>query len=185
MNESELWAICSPSRRLTHPWQLDDDIQQLKLKRENKENSYPVFTDSKQLILFLKKNLRNKPYFIANPFDILTKIVYKHSVYQNDEHYFYMQSRPIHYGIYRQEEVLPPIKTDLTSDGDILEELYLQKVASVRNQLNGQLTKARATWSDIVLINRRLLEHDLRVLQRGYDSALVVFRYNWIEDKLL
>ena len=178
MDLKMLWRISPPSRLLTHPYQMDYDIEQLKLKQNQQSNSMPKFTDSNDLIQFLKSQLTGD-FKELNPFDLISKIHYTKHEYENTTKYYYEVSRPIHYGSYNQEKSFI-IKTDKTQEQSHLQQMYQNKLKRVLNQ-----KEVRLTYEDVMIINRRLLQHSLRIFTRKGDNLVVVTRYDWVNNKLL
>lgn len=179
MRLSELWTLCPPPRLLSSPHQMSEDIQQLDLKRHMQPNSFPTFTDSNDLVKYIKKNFK-KDHLEISPFDVLTKIHYKRDTYKGRTKYSYVESRPIHKGGWRLEESFT-VKSRMTTEPEMLEVLYYTEVNNIRKSLTSDI---RCTWSDMLLINRRLLEHNWRVLQRSFDNMLILVKYNWVYNEL-
>lgn len=180
MDINQLFVIAPPVRPLTAPNQLQKDLEELSKLRRNLPNNYPLWTDSTDLITYIKKSFkRNTPYLITTAYDVLTRINYKR---RTDTNLFYKVSRPIHYGYYRKEEEFV-VQSTPSQDENALIPNYNQAVRN--SQTNSHLDLQTTTWDDILLINRRLLQHDYRVLARNPDRKLVIFPYDWLNGVVL
>ncbi len=178
MQPNDLFELCPPARVLSTPHYLSNDIFQLRLKIQNQPNSFPIFTDSNDLISKLKKDFRtNKEYKEYQPYDLLTNVHYR----ERKDNYYIQQSRPIHYGIYDKEQSFV-VKSNPTDNPDIVDQLYKQAV--LLNRQRPELANQRFTYYDTLLINRRLLQLNLRAMSRETDSNIIIFKYDWLRGEL-
>jgi hypothetical protein len=182
MKVEELWTICPPVRPLTNPHQLNKDINNLKLKQANQPHELPVFVDSKDLINLLKKQVKSYKEF--SPFDLLTLIHSRKTEFENNNKYYFRISKPIHYGYYGNEQFFQ-VRSDRVTDIDDLDNTYNQKIEEAKVIFQTELRTQIATYYDILTINRRLLPFNLRAMNRPTDRKLIVFKYDWANNKLL
>ena len=183
MNLNQLWTICPPPRQFTFPHQIKYDLKQLQLKLTNQQHSFPVFTDSVDLIKLINKDFKRPiEYKQYDPYDLITNIHYRKYVYKVDMKYYYEISRPIHYGQYTKEQSLT-VQSDETNEINFLPSMYHNKVEELRSL--HELEAQTATYGDILLINRRLLQHNYRAMTRWGDRKVTVFKYDWIRQQLL
>ena len=182
MNQEELFRICPPERPLTYPFQLTNDIKQLQLKLSNQKHELPVFVDSADLINLLTKQV--KTYKEYTPYDLLTKIHYRKTEFDRNTKYYYRISRPIHYGWHDNEDSFI-VRSNNVTDIDLLDQVYNQKVRETRVSRQIELEVQVATYTDILLINRRLIPYNLRAMNRVTDRKIIVFHYNWINGEIL
>jgi len=183
MNEQELFSICPPVRTLQIPHQLHKDLENLKLKSENKRHEYPVFVDSNDLIRLVKRQVKPNKYKFYDPFDLLVTIHYRHIEFEGQQKYYTRVSRPIHYGFYRKEKSFQ-VKSDRVTDYSELDTAYNEKVVEAKTTFEKELLFQTATYPDILLLNRRLMPFNYRAMNRPGDRRICIFNYNWLTNTL-
>lgn len=182
MNLEELFKVCPPTRTLKYPKTLSKDIEQLKLKRQNLPNESPIFVDSADLVYLLTKQV--KTYKEYTPYDLLTLIHYKKFFVKDNQTYYYRISRPIHYGWYNREKAFT-VQSASVTDPQLLNSKYNQAIRETRNNLILQIELQVATYDDVLILNRRLIPFNIRVMSRMPDRKLVAFKFDWTNGELL
>ena len=169
----ELHKICPPARELTIPQVLPRSI---------KSN----YIDSNDLRSFLAKEFvdPNLSYKVYPIYDILTKVYTIRVTFDNSSKYYYVESRPIHYGWFRHEKSFV-IQSPRTLDSEKVVSCYYDAVDGGRIKYKKELKMQRATYDDTLFLNRRIMSLNLRIMGRMTDYKAVVFRFDWNTGQLL
>jgi hypothetical protein len=196
MKEEEILADCNPGIDLSEiESQYLPFIEKLKEYRKSKSNSAPVtytrpyHTDTfftGDLLAYVSSKLldakikSSKLFEEFKPIELLSHI---HKTITTDKNTYKRISRDLHY---KDEDEIKSFKIE-SYEGYDLQSAELSYIENLRKFLRDNPKVALnevATSADIIAINRRLIEGDIRCI-RCRSNIIKCFKYDWINRKVL
>ncbi|MHB8153388.1 MAG: hypothetical protein ACYDG3_10055 [Bacillati bacterium] len=126
-----------------------------------------------------------RPVITVTPFELFTKV--RNEVVSKDVHgdeVVQVISAPIHYGSLSDMHSMRVETEPVRTGSENLDQMYQNAVNRALVEHSDELRRQRFTQSDIITINRRLIEKNIRCVPCLNRSA-TCFRYDWLKGELL
>lgn len=181
----EIFAVCDPRRDLNIVIsQFEPQIKVVKELRAGKNPLKPRYRGASEMVQLIESQLkRGKPIVAFRPIDLLSRV---HKTIKEGG-LIYEESNPIHYGKPRQEEAIVIQTEPVQESADAyagLRDTYAAKVQAFIREHAVELAEQRPTFEDMILINRRMIEKNIRCIPCR-DRNIRCFRYDWVKKELL
>jgi hypothetical protein len=205
VTEEELFTLCPPKRPLGAIPQFDVELRNLKDSREHAK-PYQSLQDAADLRAFLEAQLETTDIVETTPFELLTRIHVSEG-YSTERERTEVAGAEVKgkfvttkglFELGRVREVSKPFHTrdhdtffvatpyvDAPIEPEQLSRQYLIAVRNARLELEKELAQQSATYTDMITINRRLIDKNIRCFQCRDSTKVVCVKYDWLEDKLL
>jgi hypothetical protein len=183
---NQLFEICPPPRSLTAEYsQYVVEIQRLQAIKNGAVLEPIKRRGGNDLARYVEFSLLRKDIASFTPFELLTRI-HSRGITKDEQGKTleYEESAPIHYGPYNnRREII--VRTNPSLRGEIdLNTAYNKAVVDTLRRYAPELKDQKLTTSDVITINRRLIEKNIRCIP-CVNHKVTCFKYDWLTRSLL
>jgi hypothetical protein len=183
----ELFDVCPPPRPLDIVIsQYLPEIERLQKIKSGEDIEPSKKRGGDDLANYVEATLGSqRPWIKVTPFELFTKI--HKEILSKDEHgddVIQIVSAPIHFGSLTNMQSIQVKTTPVRAGSENLDQQYQNAIQRALSEHATDLQRQRFTQSDIITINRRLIEKNIRCVPCLNRSA-TCFRFDWLKGELL